>query len=343
MTCGVSVLWIYGWGQLLDPIIDAITGKRNFNNWNVENLEDNKLSAENWDKLMDDLQEWTVPEWAVMAFEWSCPEWWNPYTPAEGRFILWAGGSYSAESFWWNEEISLKESQLPSHYHYIARVTDYQNTNTEWACGNAPANAAYYLSTSSRCDWNYDLKFNSPSNNIISNQPNGWRTNTVWNWNPINIMNPYVSLHYCIKGKEPEAKPKYYCNWNPGVWTKKWNNYSESKDKADQWWKYTSKSTLWDCEYTCDEPWYIREGGTCVLNTYRRCCKGSKVVCTNESLGGPFSNDKCEEYAWVNKPDNEACSRKPNSNYSPGIDSPSIDIADEIYCPNTIESRPLQP
>ena len=104
------------------------------NTWwsDAPNIE-NKLSAETWNSVLQELDQlklalsWAlndpsiaIPKWAVMAFDLTtwCPTGWEPFTLANGKFLLWTLNASEVEKTWWSSTAQLQVKNLPSHYHY---------------------------------------------------------------------------------------------------------------------------------------------------------------------------------------------------------------------------------
>lgn len=138
----------------------------------------NTLTSQNWNNLMDSLNEYTVPQWAVMAFNLpKCPDWWTRFTDAEGRFIM--GDSTNSKRKWWNFTIRLWVSQLPKH-RFPIRI---------WWRGNDGENKA----------GNVIRIWDSKPGPRGENKETTAYTDYVGNWDPIDITNPYITLLYCQK------------------------------------------------------------------------------------------------------------------------------------------------
>jgi len=157
------------------------------NKYNTNKLENNILTDNDWNQLMGDLDK-LVPEGAVMAFLTdNCPDGWSDFPAAEWKFLMWA--SSKIWSWWWHNSITLTGGQLPSHSHYIAvnkdatdsdrNLKDHSNATLMWV-GILGGYGNYYL------------KWTDATANV-------WKTSWVWNWNPINITNPYIKVRYCVK------------------------------------------------------------------------------------------------------------------------------------------------
>ncbi len=170
-----------------------------FDNWKVPGGIWMELDSSEWNDLMDNL--W-VPSWAVMAFDaYECPEGWEEFTAAADKYIRWAAYASDLRAVGGHTTIQLTVDQMPSHYHFIARNAGSYYWDAERFCGELPSGYAQsnYLDTYNRCDNNYDLAFHHPSNDYSYNQPNVWRTNTVWKWQSVDVMDPYIKLLYCKK------------------------------------------------------------------------------------------------------------------------------------------------
>ena len=182
----------------------ALTTDSNFASWRTDAMLGNVLEAGDWNTLMTKLSLiWWVPSWAVMAFDATkCPEGWEEFTAAADKYIRWA--AYAASDLrdvGGHTTIQLTVDQMPSHYHFIARNGGSYYWDAQRFCGELPSGYAQsnYLDTYNRCDNNYDLAFHHPSNDYSYNQPDVWRTNTVWKWQSVDVMDPYIKLLYCKK------------------------------------------------------------------------------------------------------------------------------------------------
>ena len=163
---------------------------------------ENRLNAEMRDQLMDGLSKMqaqlpsthggTIPAGAVMAFNLSsCPDGWTPFTEANDRFIMGSQGNLREKGG--KNNIKLTINQLPPHFFYIAGGSDGSNNGIRdskesylsdyvWNDVNGDDNRSYRL---------------APTHYT----PDLGRTNTIGNWNSINIQNPYIKLLYCVKGE----------------------------------------------------------------------------------------------------------------------------------------------
>ena len=180
--------WVFVWWA----------GSTTFSNLKATTSASNAISAESWNALLDwldTLQQqidditWQVPKWAVVAFTGSCPTWWGDYSNANWRFVLWSSitnaGKKTSSTVTltspenWVYNITLTPANLPAHSHAISlwwRWTNIWNwTKFVSQLGNAHPWTAWTYSTTS-----------------VYTDPTG-------SWTAINVVNPYVILHYCIK------------------------------------------------------------------------------------------------------------------------------------------------
>lgn len=328
MTCGVFVLWAWG----LDRIIDLITGSRNFNNYNVENLEENKLTADSRNKLMSDLQEWSVPEWAIMAFHLTkCPDWWSVYKPADGKFLKWdssiLGNKDNLWIVWWVywNKITLTEAQLPSHNH------DIRLGKRDWTDNGGDRHPVTLINPATWLDPEWGTLAHSHTS----------QTQSVWNWAQINIENENVHVLYCIKNSKPKEEGpingdtinvKYLCEWPApdGYNMTVWQSWSDSKATR-------THGGTGPCSYKCNDKYEPKREGMSVscVNDYVWECVATyceryqqygpggnggrgQVVCQEELCGN--SNYRCKYDAMCKKPnssvpaiDDELClGKKPH-------------------------------
>jgi len=177
MTCGVFIVHAT-WGG---------SSTWHFTNTYKTGSINNILTDNDWNQLMGDLDK-LLPEGAVMAFLTdNCPDGWSDFPAAEWRFLMWASSKIG--SWWWSNSITLTGGQLPSHSHYIAVNKDATDSDRNLKDhSNATLMWAGYLGGYG----NYYLKWTDTTANV-------WKTSWVWNWNPINITNPYIKVHYCVK------------------------------------------------------------------------------------------------------------------------------------------------
>ena len=190
----------------------------------------NTLTSQNWNNLMDSLNEYTVPQWAVMAFNLEkCPDWWTRFAEADGRFIM--GGDrlsdHTYETIWdckpgyeiiyrnWsrticestakggNNEINLTINQLPPHSFYTVIERGLYAKNTQWNYDWPSNKKNWWVNSHSRWERNGDgnERYSIEVTNwkTIDVQANAWKTNTLWYGEAINIQNPYIKLLYCQK------------------------------------------------------------------------------------------------------------------------------------------------
>ena len=167
----------------------------------------NRLSAEMRDQLMDGLSKMqaqipttngeTIPAGAVMAFNLSsCPDGWSPFTEANDRFIM--GSQDNLRRKGGTNNIKLTIDQLPPHrFHTITDQRDpssYRPSDSrEWAISSISEYQTNLVWNSTVEDTYYALRLRNV-------EADAGQTNTLGNWNSINIQNPYIKLLYCVKG-----------------------------------------------------------------------------------------------------------------------------------------------
>lgn len=156
----------------------------------------NTLTSQNWNNLMDSLNEYTVPQWAVMAFNSeTCPDWWKEFTDAQGRFILGRQRySYEFGKTGGAAKILLSEAQLPSHSHYIIAEDEVGNNRFR-------DNPTKFKNWSLAELWNSDVWDNNDQYDLAASEKPAIyaKTSSAWGWAYVNIMNPYIALLYCEK------------------------------------------------------------------------------------------------------------------------------------------------
>lgn len=169
-----------------------------FYSWKSTNLW-GKLTAEDWDVLMEKLKYEAIPKWAIMAFNLSeCPEWWTRYNNANGKMIRGLEFNQTPGSNWGSNQVTLETNNLPQHQHYIR----YWNTRSAY-WDNANTRAVVVDWDNAKFPWNPEDSRNhgmhqtdSLSYYDVKTAPN-W---PYWNTpNPINITNLYVALLICQK------------------------------------------------------------------------------------------------------------------------------------------------
>nr|HMP32210.1 hypothetical protein [Saprospiraceae bacterium] len=137
-----------------------------------------------------------APSGAVMSFNLSsCPSGWSPFTDGAGRVILGVGnsntGSGSTASVYHplgqkggQEAIVQSSSQMASHTHNV----NHNGYNLINALGTTGKNYC----TGGNCQHNVNI----PNDNPNWGSPT---TGGTGSGSPMSIMNPYVTLLYCIK------------------------------------------------------------------------------------------------------------------------------------------------
>lgn len=71
-------------------------------------------------ELLDDMNERTIPAWAIMAFNLDkCPNWWTEFTVANSRSLVWTSKIATPLRTWWNNSIKLTVDNLPPHHRYM--------------------------------------------------------------------------------------------------------------------------------------------------------------------------------------------------------------------------------
>ena len=169
---------------------------------------ENRLNAEMRDQLMDGLSKMqaqlpsthgeTIPAGAVMAFNLSsCPDGWTPFTEANDRFIMGSQGNLREKGG--KNNIKLTINQLPPHFFYIAGGSDGSNNGIR---DSKESYLSDYVWNDVDGDDNRSYRL-APTHHT----PDLGRTNTIGNWNSINIQNPYIKLLYCVKGENIAPTP----------------------------------------------------------------------------------------------------------------------------------------
>lgn len=169
---------------------------------------ENRLNAEMRDQLMDGLSKMqaqlpsthgeTIPAGAVMAFNLSsCPDGWSPFTEANDRFIMGSQGNLREKGG--KNNIKLTINQLPPHFFYIAGGSDGSNNGIR---DSKESYLSDYVWNDVDGDDNRSYRL-APTHHT----PDLGRTNTIGNWNSINIQNPYIKLLYCVKGENIAPTP----------------------------------------------------------------------------------------------------------------------------------------
>lgn len=157
----------------------------------------NQLTASNRDALVaevENLKSWlvgeSIPAGAVMAFDaTSCPTWWSRFAEADGRFIM--GNTTNSKEKGGNSNIQLTIGQLPAHNFFIAWGS---NNDQGWLRDKKNYTISdYHNNDAGAGNHKYRLR-------ATSNPATAGKTNTVGNWDSINIQNPYIKLLYCKKG-----------------------------------------------------------------------------------------------------------------------------------------------
>lgn len=181
MTCGVFIVHAAG----------------SSNNWlftqkyNTGALN-NTLTATWWNQLMGDLDN-LIPEGAIMAFNLDkCPTWWNDYSLANGRFLMWETSDIGG--IWWKNSIT----EVPNHSHFVLDYLNQVNGNGEINVGTMTINwesvtvwrATRTGDPTKRAQTNDDGHSDIP---YIKH-----RVQSTWA-SSVDITNPYVKVRYCIK------------------------------------------------------------------------------------------------------------------------------------------------
>lgn len=190
-------------------------------------VEWTKLTSENWNKVLSDLNylntefnilknsnnslkekinilensnnslDWAIPSWMTVAFNTACPDWWTLNTSLQDRFIVWAWKTYALWNTWWNPTITwtvwntaLTVAQMPNHNHPSAIPS---TATTFYAFSNH-----YRVRDEKRhtvTQWPYYA-----SSLLNSNTWNTWwwqaHTHTFAWWTN---LPPFVALNYCTK------------------------------------------------------------------------------------------------------------------------------------------------
>ncbi len=191
-------------------IVHAINNDFFYNKYSI-NESDNTLTDSDWNNLMGDLDN-LVPDGTVLAFlSDKCPTGWNDFTIAnDWRFLMWADSDIGNR--WWKSSITLSVSQIPAHSHYIRF---WKSVNKYWDDANWRPVAVDWDSgehpISDTGTW-YSLFDIAATGSWI----NTVKTQRVWSGSPIDILNPYVKIHYCIRWSESSVKATVHlsCNKN---------------------------------------------------------------------------------------------------------------------------------
>ncbi len=160
-----------------------------FTNYNTGQIN-NTLTATWRNNLMGDLDN-LIPEGAIMAFTSLCPQGWYELTGSNWKFLMWANSNFG--NWWWNSSITLSVSQIPAHSHYIrywkSAYKYWDNANlrpvaVDWDSGKYPISNEGTSTTDSAATGSWI---------------NTVKTQRVWSGSPIDILNPYIKVHYCVK------------------------------------------------------------------------------------------------------------------------------------------------
>ena len=171
-----------------------------------------ELTVEEWNAIMDKLQDLIIPPHAVMAFNSSdgCPAWWTGFTVANGRFLR--GATSNIWDTWWNisNEVVIQAKNLPAHSHFI-RYWDsgrkyWDNANhravvVDWSNGDyprSPGNSSNHGLTQWDSFSYYDVS-TAPVwkewQNSSSTSLGGRVALNEW----LNVTNAYVNVVFCEK------------------------------------------------------------------------------------------------------------------------------------------------
>lgn len=189
-----------------------------------------------------------IPDGAVMAFDaQQCPEGWSVYEKAKWRFIMGAEYQNQLWSQGGQRNITLTIGQLPPH-HFEININNYKGGD------------------------------NANHRDFVKSREQGggkFKTNTIGNWDPIDITNPHVKLLYCIKG------------WNG------WRSLASTAPTP------TSTPTPTPIDWICKDP------GEIDLNRYiqgyrAKCSQGNTKDARKTTKGvGVKRSRKCEwENGW---------------------------------------------
>lgn len=119
-------------------VVYAVTSSWFFDNYKVASLEGWALSSENWNSLMNDLNNEVVPAWVIFAFAWdSCPwEWW---LEADGLFSSslyeQLSGNYNI-TYCIKKDSSMSYNCLPGYYYNESESICKRCNNWEWSDGH---------------------------------------------------------------------------------------------------------------------------------------------------------------------------------------------------------------
>lgn len=169
----------------------ATTVSRDFTQWKTGNMW-NTLTSTDWNNLMDSLNSWTVPAGAIMAFNsTSCPEWWQRYSKADWKFLMWANAGFW--EVWWTSSITLTLGQIPQHQH---RLFSNQANGDKVSSSYG----GYISYSSDRKNWNQDYDLTKGGG--ISTTTVGlssYQLNSKSQPDKVDITNPFVKVIYCVK------------------------------------------------------------------------------------------------------------------------------------------------
>ncbi len=197
-------------GGVWDTIMDKLDSLLE----NVYNLTNGLSSLSN---TVD--SQVTIPAWAIMAFDatktnWQCPSWWSPFSEADGRFLMWASSEFGSK--WWNNSIILQASQIPPHHHYMFHNAAPNDTNNNRHMLGMIDPDLRYVSVGGNDGGDYSMNSSHAYKDYVYNSDStvGDHSVTIWltssrlvnttgvevgQQQPINIMNPYLKVLYCVK------------------------------------------------------------------------------------------------------------------------------------------------
>ncbi len=269
-------------------------------NWTFANkyktgIIDNILTAEKWNEFVNDLDK-LIPEGAILAFalEEGCPNWRTQYTWANGRFLM--GATSDIWGFWWNNSIKLTANQLPQHQHEIK----YRNKNNfgddssrrsivvDWISEETPSGAA--IGGGKR--WTERMLVQT-----APNWNNWWGSATP---DSINITNPYVKVHFCVK-------------WDYTISDSCPSGYNINTKSCANWFIFHSQTsmfgnTCWMCEKAYCQNWMEEcslNGANLWGNVYRQelywntCVNPGCCVSSAPSRTGIHQNIDLSSYYWT--------------------------------------------
>ena len=158
-----------------------ITAKETAGNVAAETVVDELLEHGTVETLIENVAG-AVPEGAVAAFTTSCPDGWESFTGAEGRFILGVGQgplkkAVRLEEPGGEEEVALQDKQLPSHAHPFDETNHF---NVEIVKTNQ--NKKIHVSPAG----DYPVNFSKSA----AREGDG---------HPHNNMPPFIALQFCKK------------------------------------------------------------------------------------------------------------------------------------------------